>query len=208
MRLIVALGLVGLVGSVAVAGTPRHGLNYTNNDNQNSNLDKIDKRMPFVGVPQHSVVLCGQLGNNGTVFLGPANVADATGENGEGSNAQASAGGAVCNGLGSATEATADAPMYTNLRATITAMYCKAVTDSGATGSGANGVVFTLRSDAANTVPVASCTVPTGAVECIWTPTTAALPVISAASTIAVKAVSTEDVSANDGWCRVFYSVN
>lgn len=205
--LLVAL-LLPLAVAQADSVTPRFKLRYTNQENLNRALDTIDRQLPWVGQPQASAILCGQLGNSTTIYLGPANVGDATGENGEGANAQASAGGSVCNALDSATEATADAPFYTNLPVTVTGFYCKAVTDSGATGSGSNGLTFTLRSDAADTAPVASCTVPTGAVECKWTPTSTPLPVIAAGSTVAIKTVDTEDLSANDGWCRVFYSVN
>lgn len=199
--------LLILVATPALAGTPRHNFSYTNSESQNSTLDKLDERTPFTGQPVTSLVFCGQLANNGTIFFGAANVADATGEDGEEGNTQASAGGAVCNALDNATEATADVVAYTDLSMKVTGMYCKAVTDSGATGSGSNGVAFTLRSAVANTTPVLTCTVPTGSIECRATPTTS-VPTIAAAATVAVRAVDTENLSANDGWCRVYYSVN
>ena len=208
----IALALVVVLALVlpGLAVESRSGLEYGNSEPYNKNVDIIGGRLPLTpgGGASNSAIFCGQLANAGTIYLGPANVADATGENGEGANAQASAGGTVCNALDSATEATADAPLYTNLRVRVTGMYCKAVADAGTTGSGTNGAVFTLRSAAADTAPVLTCTVPTTGIECQATPATANIPVIAAGATMAVKAVSTEDLSAMDGWCRVFYSVN
>lgn len=207
MRACVALLALLVAASPIVAGTTRHNLSYSNNEEINKALDQIDRRLPFTGQPAHNVIFCGQLANAGTIYLGPANVGDATGEAGEGASPAAAAGGAACNALDSATEATADAPAYTNLPMRITGMYCKAVADAGTTGSGTNGVVFTLRSAAADLAPTLTCTVPTASIECIATPTTSTA-VVGAGATLAVKAVSTEDLSTMDGWCRVFYSVN
>lgn len=205
----VSMSLSTCTKDAAASSTPRHGLGYTDHETMNADLDRIDQRLNLTptGMPATDLIFCGALGSSAPTFLGPASGGDKTGELGEGG--QASAGGANCNAAGSSTEATADEPLYTQFSARVLGMYCKAVTDTGGTGSGTLGVTFTLRSAAANTSPVMTCTVPTGQIECAARASSlATAPIIAPGALADVQAaVGAENLSANDGWCKVFVSV-
>lgn len=205
--------LVLLLASTALAGTPRHNLNYTSNADQNRNLDRLDARVP-AGTPMLSKIFCGQLANTTSgEFFGPAEWGDQTAGAGDGAGGAYSAGDTVCNGLDSDTETTADQVLYTNIPIAIVGMYCKAVADAGTTGSGNNGVTFTLRAGTNDVSPSVSCTVATGAIDCYAPGARAStgvvrgtLPVIPAGVAVAIKDTTDENLSANDGWCQLFYT--
>jgi hypothetical protein len=144
---------------------------------------------------QFTVILCGQLISTGVSYLGPSVAAFL------GSGADTTAGGTVCDALDSTTEATADAPIFTSVAFKVTGMYCKASDD------GALGVVFTLRSAAANVSPSITCTASgsAGASDCRTN--TGTNTDIAAGATIAVSAVTGEDLSTQDGWCMLFGAI-
>jgi hypothetical protein len=140
------------------------------------------------------VHFCGQQANNGTIYFGPV-TAFLTGDY---SSAYVM-GDAQCNALDNATEATADAPVgYGNTSFKVLGMMCEA------SSSGSNGVSFTLRSAEADLTPSVTCTVATGETTC--STVTASTTDVAAGATLAMKVVNTEDLSAQDGWCKVFIS--
>lgn len=197
---------VGFVGVAFAATTTRHGLNYTSQETTNQVIDRLDRLVPPTksGHPVGSAVFCGQLGNNTTTYLGPSFADGSSGGEGFANDA----GGAICNGLDSTTEATADAPLFTNFGVYVTGMYCRAVADAGTTGSGSNGTTFNLRIAAAAVSPDLSCTVPTTGLDCYAAyDTDAQLPFIGPGVTADIRQIDTEDLSAMDGWCRVFFAL-
>jgi len=68
-------------------------------------------------------------------------------------------------------------------------------------------VVFTARSAAANLNPSVTCTVAIGATDCYVGAGTSSPPTVAAGATMAVRSVTTTDLSASDAWCEVFYSM-
>ena len=142
------------------------------------------------------VLFCGQLPNNTTNYMSPVSgyaggalYADGTVAN----DLSYAIGGTGCDAEDNATEATADEVLYANNAAKVLGMYC------AVSGSGSNGVTINLRDDTADLTPDVTVTIPT-------TETTAATATstttdIAAGSAVAIKAVTTEDLSAQDAWC-------
>ena len=138
------------------------------------------------------VIFCGQNANNSTIYGGPI-VAFLGGDY----TASGAIGGTVCDALDNATEATADAPLgFANTAFKILGMICEVDT------SGANGLTLTLRDDAADIVPSVTCTIATGQTTC--TSVVASTTDVAAGSAMAIKSVTTTDLSLNDFWCKVF----
>ena len=150
------------------------------------------------GVLSSKIVLCGQDANSGTIYGGPAAAVYL------GSGAEHAIGGATCNALDSATEATADAPIAADYPAlSILGMFCRTSTDA------TNDQVFTLRSAEANLSPSITCTVAgTGTdTSCTAIRSGTSPPTVAAGATIAVQSVNTEDLSLQDFWCEVYFSI-
>jgi len=154
------------------------------------------------GVLYKEAVFCGDLPNNTTNWASPATgypsapfyAATLTGN-----DLGYELAGTGCAAEDDTTEATADEIMFTGIAAKVHGLYCRV------SGSGSNGVVFTIRSAAAGLTPAVTCTVATATTECaVATPTTTD---IAANATWAVQAVSTEDLSAQDYWCSVTFSL-
>ena len=205
---IALLALATVAGSaMAQTRTPRHGFDYPGNEAGNRTMNKLDQKIPlgpYTGIVQ-SFVYCGQLANNGTIYLGPV----ALDGSGAGEGVASDAGGTACNALDSATEGTASGDLSSVLNYAVIGMYCRAVADAGTTGSGSNGVTFSLRINDAAPTNALTCTVATGATECFARyATDATAEIITAGTDSSIKAVDTEDLSANDGWCRVFVTPN
>lgn len=147
-------------------------------------------------------IFCGDLPNNTTHFTSPSSGYPG----GIFYNSTLTAGdldfdlaGAGCAAEDSTTEATADEIMFTGLPVKVHGMYCRV------SSSGSNGVTLRVRSAAANLTPDVTCTIATSATECrSITPSTTD---VAANATVAVAAVSTEDLSAQDFWCLVDYSI-
>lgn len=145
----------------------------------------------FDAVLNAELILCGQQADNGTIYMGPG-----LGEL-DGTQTVLTIGGTACNALDNATEATADAPIgFANNAFKVYGMLCEV------SSSGSNGVTITGRSAAADLSPSMSCTVATTETSCVDVLATPAT--VAAGATIAIKVVNTEDLSAQDAWCRWF----
>lgn len=137
------------------------------------------------------IYFCGQQVVTGTVYLGPV-TAFLTGD----FTAAYVMGDAQCNALEDATEATADAPIgYANTTFKVLGMMCEV------SSSGSNGITATMRSAAADLTPSMTCTIATGDTSC--TSVTSSTTDIAADATLAIKIENTEDLSAQDAWCKV-----
>jgi len=145
-----------------------------------------------VAVMTTDVVFCGQLANSGTLFNAPGRsrwLGDAT---------DLTMGGAACDAMDNATEATADLPMF-GTTAKVQGMYCNTA------GAGANGIVITMRAGEADLTPSVTCTIPTGEFSC--SSVTGSTTDLTANQPLAIQTVTTEDLSAQDTWCRVVFAL-
>lgn len=141
------------------------------------------------------VIFCGQADESGIVYLGPATAAFG----GDGSDA--SIAGTACDALDSGVEATADAPLYTDIAFQIVGVVCQT---NGTLGSGET-VIFTTRSAAALTTPSQTCTISEAGADCrILTATTTD---IAAGATVAIKAVQSGDNADDDLWCKATIAI-
>jgi len=147
----------------------------------------------------YHIDFCGQNVENGPVYFGPV-VTDHFMEN-DAATVDASIGGTVCDGLDSATEATADAPVFTNVPFKITGMFC---TTDGTLGSGET-LTFATRSAAAATTPSVTCSLAAGESDCVSN--TGSTTDIAAGATVAVLATQSSNNSDDNSWCRVWISL-
>lgn len=147
-------------------------------------------------------IFCGDLPNNTTNYTspitgypsGPFYAATTTGN-----DLSYALAGDGCAAQDDTTEANADEIMFTQTATKVIGLYCRV------SGSGANGVTLAVRSAAAALTPAVTCTIATGSTECTsYTPTTTD---VAANATLAVSAVSTEDLSAQDYWCMVQFAL-
>lgn len=141
-------------------------------------------------------VFCGQLGNNTTVYTSPiTGYSAAPFYSGSLTSADLdyAIGGTGCDAQDDTTEANADEVMFANVAAKILGMYCKV------SSAGSNGVVLHARTAAGATTPDVTCTVATAQTDCATATTTTTD--IAAGATVAVSAITTEDLSAQDFWC-------
>lgn len=144
----------------------------------------------------NTIVICGDLPNNTTNFLGAALGFPA----GTGHDAGLTANdlgfsltGTGCDGLDSTTEATADTVMYANNAMRVLGMTCTVGS------SGSNGITLNFRADAASLTPDLTMTIPTSSTTgTAWLSNPA---VVAANKPIAIRAISTENLSASNGWC-------
>lgn len=194
--LFAAVAAVALAATLAFAATPRRGFQYGDHEVSNSNLDKLDATSPKAPNVGLQVRLCGQNVNASTVYLGP----DLAGFWGRALTSLQGAAG--CDALESTTEATADAPLNASYPAFyVTGFRCSDSSDAAA------DVVFTLRSAAADTSPVVSCTIAgTGTGQDCFA-VISNPPLVASGATIAVKVVGTEDLSAQDASCDITIQV-
>lgn len=167
--------------------TPRLQFPSTGNAAMDGAFRTLDRyTVPIMG----SLIFCGDLVNNTTTYLGPP----AQG----GANEMA---GTACSAADSTTEATADnAPYGSTFAPTLLGMHCRA------TSAGSNGVVFQLRQATANVTGV-TCTIPTGATSCDWWMSSAPFKQLDAGAVLAVRAITTEDLSSADAWCELFWTL-
>jgi hypothetical protein len=107
--------------------------------------------------------------------------------------------GTGCSAEDNATEATADEIMFPNNEAVPVGLFC--AVDS----SGAGGVTFTLRSGAADLSPSYALTVATSTTS--GATARKGLGIIAAGATVALKTLSTSDLSTNDNWCVARFQV-
>jgi len=133
--------------------------------------------------------ICGEATtvNNNTVYYGPSTTLTANTANGQACD---------INATGNATEATADAPIYTNKAVQVLGMTCRNEGDANA------AISFTLRTAAGATVPSVTCSIADGERDCVADVQTTTA--IAAGATVAVAAASTSDVGDNNGFvCKV-----
>jgi hypothetical protein len=134
-------------------------------------------------------VICGEATtiNNNTVYYGPD--IDLTADSSTGLDCDIDA-------TGNATEATADAPAYTNKAVHVTGMTCRNEGDANA------NISFTLRTAAGATVPSVTCTIADGERDCVADIQTTTA--IAAGATVAVAGASSSNVGDNNGFvCTV-----
>lgn len=132
-----------------------------------------------------SFTICGEATtvNNNTIYYGP----DAT-------IAAAGPGGMTCNidAVGNATEATADAPVFTDKAVYPIGMVCRNEADANA------NITFTLRNAAGPTEPPVTCTIADNDRSCVADIQTTAP--IAAGAAVAVAVNSTSNVADNNGF--------
>lgn len=133
--------------------------------------------------------ICGEATtiNNNTVYYGP-NIA-----------LVANTSGLTCdiNATGNTTEATADAPVYTNKAVNVLGMTCRNEADANA------NISFTLRTAAGATVPSVTCTIADGERDCVADVQTTTA--IAAGATVAIAGASTGNIADGNGFiCNVF----
>lgn len=142
-----------------------------------------------------NLVICGDdAGAATTNYLGPSL------PSWKGDGSDYSLASTACDALDNTVEATADLVVST-LALKAHGMRCI----SDATQGAGESVVFTLRSAAADTTPVISCTIAEAATEC--RSNVATTTNIAAGATLAVKVVPTGDNAAGNVWCSVLMSM-
>lgn len=147
-----------------------------------------------VAVISEQVILCGDIDPGSATYWGP-NTTILGGDY----STDSSISSAACSALDSTTEATADAALFANNGFKVLGMFCKV------TGSGANGVTITARSAEADLTPSVTCTIATGETTCVSV--TGSTTDVAAGATVALKYEDTEDLSAQDGWCKLFIAL-
>lgn len=133
--------------------------------------------------------ICGEATtiNNNTIYYGPSTTLTANTLNGQACD---------INATGNATEATADAPIYTNQAFKVTGMTCRNEGDANA------DISFTLRTAAGATSPSVTCTIADGERDCVADVQTSTN--IAAGATVAIAAASTGDIADGNGFvCAV-----
>jgi hypothetical protein len=126
--------------------------------------------------------------NNNTVYYGPGSTLTAN-----------IPGGRSCDitAAGNTTEATADAPVFTNKAFQVLGMTCFNQADQDA------DITYTLRTAAGATVPSVTCTIADGERDCVADVQTTTA--VAAGATVAIAASSTSDIGASKGFnCTVF----
>jgi hypothetical protein len=142
------------------------------------------------------VILCGDLPNNTTNYFGAASgfAAGLFFASGTTANDLSYAlAGSGCSALDSTTEATADTVLFVNNTFRVLGMNCTV------SSSGSNGLTLNFRASTASLTPDVTITIPTGS-------TTGAViltnpPTVAANAPVDVRAIVTEDLSAQDAWC-------
>jgi hypothetical protein len=129
--------------------------------------------------------ICGEATtvNNNTVYYGPSITLLASSGNGQTCDIHAA---------GNATEATADAPIYTNKAVQVLGMTCRNEADANA------NITYTLRTAAGATVPSVTCTIADGERDCVADVQTTTA--IAAGATVVIAASSSSDVGDNNGF--------
>lgn len=143
------------------------------------------------------IILCGDNFSTATGYGGPATAAYL----GDGSDASINS--TACQALDSGTEATADAPITADYPAIkVHGFFCRLSSDPTA------DVVFTMRSATADLTPTVTCTVAgTGSATSCRALTNTTTD-IAAGATIAMKVVTLENLSAQDFWCQLYFSIS
>lgn len=136
--------------------------------------------------------ICGEATtiNNNTIYYGPGITLTANTFTGQNCDIDAT---------GNATEATADAPIYTNQAVNVLGMTCRNEADANA------NISYTLRTAAGATTPSVTCTIADGERDCVADVQTTTA--IAAGATVAIAGASTSNVADNNGFiCTVYVS--
>ena len=182
--------VVAVSALLAVVLLTGAGSKKTDGDLPPSSVNQ-DEIGPFF---MHTILLCGQLADSGTLYVTPATGFGAgNGHNYGAANDDFKIGGAGCDAMDNATEATADAVMYANTAFKVVGLFCQV------SSSGSNGVTLNLRSATANLTPDITLTIPTAETTAAVSKATSVD--IAAGATFALKTVTTENLSAQDAWC-------
>jgi hypothetical protein len=159
--------------------------------------------VPVVGGNEDKVVFtsvyCGQLDENGTIYLG--NSANDVLWSASTAGADLSIGSATCDGFDHATDATINSALFTDTAVKVLGMVC--ATD-GTLGA-AETLAFTLQVNDADSVPAVTCSLAVGEVDCsaLIQSTTD----IAAAEAVSVEAVMVSDNADDNAWCQVTFAV-
>ena len=130
--------------------------------------------------------------NNNSVYYGPGSTLTANIPGGRNCDITAA---------GNTTEATADAPVFTNQAIYITGMQCFNQADQDAS------ITYTLRDNAGATTPSVTCTIADNERDCVAA--IATTTAIAAGDPVSIRASSTSDIGASKGFnCTVFYKAN
>lgn len=144
-----------------------------------------------------SIILCGDSFNTTTGYIGPSAAAYL------GSGADTTINSTVCQALDSTTEATADAPISAAFPAfKVHGFWCVLSSDP------ASDVVITARSAAAGLTPAVTCTIAGTGSATSCRALTSTTTDVAAGATIALQVVTLEDLSAQDIWCKLFFSLS
>jgi hypothetical protein len=144
-----------------------------------------------VAVMVEEVILCGDIDSGASTYWGPNTTVF-----GGDASASSAISSSACQALDNTTEGTADAAILANTAFKVLGMRCSV------TGSGSNGVTMTARSAAADLTPSVTCTIATGETTCASV--TGSTTDVAAGATIAIHYADTEDLNAQDGWCKLF----
>lgn len=183
-----ALPLGGAFNGTVGATTPASGA-FTTGSFSGAVTFSASGDIPLANKGRDWFNICGEATtvNNNTVYYGPSIVLLASSGNGQ-----------TCdiNAAGNATEATADAPVYTNQAVYVLGMTCRNEADANA------DISFTLRTAAGATVPSVTCTIADGERDCVADVQTTTA--IAAGATVAIAAASTGDIADGNGFvCTV-----
>lgn len=207
LNLAIVAGLLAFCPVAAHAGYDINARNLADLDDSAQALSSVDSDSYFwtydisagdaeltqgylLGYPGRGhFVICGEATtiNNNTVYYGPD--IDLTADSSTGLDCDIDA-------VGNTTEATADAPAYTNKAVHVLGMTCRNEGDANA------AISFTLRTAAGATVPSVTCSIADGERDCVADVQTTTI--IAAGATVAVAGASSSNVGDNNGFvCSV-----
>jgi len=151
-------------------------------DLSDSMVNKLSDGLGFFSICGEATTI-----NNNTVYYGPNLTLTANTINGQACD---------INAVGSTTEATADAPAYTNKAVKVQGMTCRNEGDANA------NISFTLRTAEGATVPSVTCTIADGERDCVADVGTSTD--IAAGATVAIAAASSGNIADGNGFvCTV-----
>jgi phage tail sheath gpL-like len=147
-------------------------------DLSDSMVNKLSDGIGFFNICGEATTI-----NNNTVYYGPNLTLTANTINGQACD---------INAAGSTTEATADAPVYTNKAFKVQGMTCRNEGDANA------NISFTLRTAEGATVPSVTCTIADNERDCVADIGTSTD--IAAGATVAIAAASSGNIGDNNGF--------
>jgi hypothetical protein len=145
------------------------------------------------------IIFCGNSFSSTTGYIGPAATAYLSG-----GSVDLIMGGTACDAIPeSTTETTADEPIAANFPAfKVHGLYCRVSSDPTA------DVVVAMRSAAAATTPAITCTIAGSGSATHCRALTSSTTDIAAGATVAVAVTTGENLSAQDVWCEMYFSIS